>query len=154
MPDLFDSEVAGKLIARIDALTPDSTPLWGKMNVGQMLAHCSVPFQTVYDPEYIKAHPRPNKLVRMLMRLFVKGIVTGPKPYKRNMRTAPEFIISDDRDFAAEQTQLREFVRRAQQEGAAAFEGRESHSFGPLTAGEWSTLFYKHTDHHLTQFGV
>ena len=39
-------------------------------------------------------------------------------------------------------------------EGAAAYEGKESASFGVLTAQEWSNQFYKHMDHHLTQFGV
>ena len=34
------------------------------------------------------------------------------------------------------------------------FEGKESNSFGPLTKGEWNNMFYKHLDHHLSQFGV
>ena len=33
-------------------------------------------------------------------------------------------------------------------------DGRESLSFGPLTAVEWNGLFSKHLDHHLQQFGV
>ena len=38
--------------------------------------------------------------------------------------------------------------------GSAHFEGKESPSFGALTADEWNVLFAKHLDHHLTQFGV
>jgi hypothetical protein len=38
--------------------------------------------------------------------------------------------------------------------GADAFEGKESNSFGKLTASEWNIMMYKHLDHHLTQFGV
>ena len=34
------------------------------------------------------------------------------------------------------------------------FDGKESHSFGPLNKTEWNNMFYKHADHHLTQFGV
>ena len=34
------------------------------------------------------------------------------------------------------------------------FDNRESHSFGKLSKTEWSNMFYKHLDHHLTQFGV
>ena len=53
-----------------------------------------------------------------------------------------------------EQARLVEYIARVQQEGAQAFDGRESNSFGALTTTEWNTLFYKHLDHHLTQFGV
>jgi len=28
-----------------------------------------------------------------------------------------------------------------------------SHSFGPLSKTEWNNMFYKHLNHHLTQFG-
>jgi len=38
--------------------------------------------------------------------------------------------------------------------GALYFEGRESLSFGKLTSKEWNNLFYKHIDHHFTQFGI
>jgi len=38
--------------------------------------------------------------------------------------------------------------------GEAHFDKKESHSFGVLTKGEWDTMFYKHLDHHLGQFGV
>ena len=153
-PNLFEPEVAGALIGRIEALTADTQAVWGKMSVAQMLAHCSKPFESVYDPDYGKAHPRPNFLIRTLLRLLVKPLVVGDKPYKRSMRTAPEFVIGEGRDFETEQQRLIAFVKRAQEEGASGFEGRESHSFGPLTAAEWSTLFHKHTDHHLVQFGA
>lgn len=154
MNDIFDRAVADETLARIERLSARSKPLWGTMSVGQMLAHCCVPFEAVYDPAYAEAHPRPNALIRWVLRLVAKPIVVGKRPYKRNMRTAPEFIIEGTRDFEAEQARLAGYVRRLQGDGEAAFEGRESHSFGPLTAREWSTLFYKHTDHHLQQFGV
>ena len=154
MPNFFDRETADRLLARIDRLTPQSTPEWGTMTVSQMLAHCSKPFETVYDPEYVRQNPRPGAALRFLLRLIAKPIVVGEKPYKRNSRTAPSFIVTGDRDFEAERERLKAFIERAQSEGVAVFEGRESHSFGPLTAREWSTLFHKHTDHHLTQFGV
>jgi len=140
--------------SHIERLTPDSERQWGKMTVAQMLAHNCIPFETVYDPAYAQEHPRPNFVLRAVLRLLVKPIVVGPKPYKRGMRTAPAFIIEGSRDFASEQARLTDYVRQVQDEGAPAFDGRESHSFGALTAGEWSTLFYKHTDHHLVQFGV
>lgn len=154
MQDIFDATVTDELIERIKQLTSDSERRWGKMSVDQMLAHSCKPFDTIYDPEYARTHPKPNVVFRTLVRLLVKPIIVGEKPYKRGMRTAPEFIVEEDRDFSSEQARLIEYVRRVHDEGATAFDGRESHSFGPLTAREWSTLLYKHTDHHLVQFGV
>lgn len=152
--NIFDSTGAHALISRIEQLTPDTQPQWGKMNVSQMLAHCSRAFETVFDPTYAQKYPRPNAFVRFILRFMVKPIVAGPKPYKKNIRTAPEFIIADDRDFATEKKRLIDFITQTHDTGASEFDGKESHSFGPLTTDEWNMLFYKHTDHHLTQFGV
>jgi len=38
MKTLFDPEAAKEVVARINNLTPNSTALWGKMKVDQMLA--------------------------------------------------------------------------------------------------------------------
>ncbi|WP_337994864.1 hypothetical protein [Polaribacter ponticola] len=46
------------------------------------------------------------------------------------------------------------FILKTQELGADYFDGKESHSFGKLTEKEWNNTFYKHLDHHLTQFGV
>ncbi len=149
-PDFFEPATAESLLARIDRLQPDTPPRWGRMNAAQMLAHNSVAFEMVYTDR----HPQPGPLMRWMLRTFIKGGVVGPKPYPHNARTAPAFVVADERVFAAEKERLVAFIRRAVDEGPQAFEGRESPSFGPLTAAEWSTLFEKHLDHHLQQFGV
>lgn len=154
MPDFFDRATADELLERIGRLTPDTQAQWGKMNVAQMLAHCSKAFDSVYSADYLRDNPRPNAVLKWVLRLVAKPIVVGDTPYRKNSRTAPSFIVADERDFKTERDRLAAYIEQAHAEGRAGFEGRESHSFGPLTADEWSTLFYKHTDHHLTQFGV
>lgn len=148
MKDVFDPAVTDELVRRVESLEPDAQPLWGKMSVAQMLAHCCVAYEMVYED----IHPRPNFLVRLLLRAFVKRGVVGPKPYKRNTPTAPAFRISGERDFRRERDRLVAYLRRTQELGGDHFDGKESLSFGPLTREEWSTLFYKHLDHHLRQF--
>jgi hypothetical protein len=81
-------------------------------------------------------------------------MVCGDKPYPKNGRTAPQFIITDEREFASEKARLIEFMNKVQADGESKFDGKESHSFGVLNKTEWSNMFYKHADHHLTQFGV
>lgn len=151
MQDIFDRNIADNFIHRINQLTHESKPIWGKMNVAQMLAHTNVTYEFVYEPE---KHHKPNAIKRFLIKLFAKPIVTGPKPYPKNLRTAPEFIITDERDFNKEKERLINFINKTQQFGRNYFDNKESFSFGKLSAEEWNTMFAKHLDHHLQQFGV
>lgn len=120
------------------------------MTVDQMLAHCNVSYEMVYDG----THPKAGPLKRFLLKTFVKPTVVGPAPYRRSVPTAPQFRIAGPKDFGRERQRLLDYLERVQREGAAAFEGRESLSFGAMTSSEWNVSFYKHLDHHLTQFGV
>ncbi|MEM7572332.1 MAG: DUF1569 domain-containing protein [Bacteroidota bacterium] len=149
-PLLFDPAVTQEMLDRLEKIQPDTVPQWGKMNAPQMLAHLNV----AYDITYGKVPIKYNAVMRFFLRKFVKAMVVGDKPYPRNGRTAPIFKVEDERDFAVEKEKLVTYIQRFQQDGAAAFEGQESPSFGKLTAQEWSNQFWKHMDHHLRQFGV
>ena len=150
MKDIFQKETTESLISRIENLSPQSQRLWGKMNVSQMLAHCNVTYELVYDNK----HPRPNALKRFFIKAFVKNVVVSEKPYKKSIPTAPIFLVGDDKDFEVEKSRLIDYLRRTQELGENYFNGRESLSFGRLNKQEWSNMFYKHLDHHLNQFGV
>lgn len=154
MDSLFTKSVSDGLIARINALQTDTRPQWGKMDAAQMLAHCNCIYDMVYDREYSQRNPPPNAFVRALLKLFLKPAVVGPKPYRRNGRTAPEFLIKSDKVFAQERERITAYLSRTQALGADHFEGMRSPSFGVLTSSEWNMLFHKHLDHHLQQFGV
>ena len=150
MKNIFTKEVTAEVVARIDRLTSEVQPIWGKMSVAQMLAHCCVTYEMVYTDK----HPRPNAFTRFMMKTLIKNIVTSEKPYVKNGRTAKQFVISDDKNFETEKKRLIDFITKTQQLGEQEFEGKESHSFGKLTTQEWNNMFYKHLNHHLTQFGV
>lgn len=150
MKDIFDPQVTLELIDRIHQLKPDSPALWGKMTVDQMLAHCSVP----YEMAFTNKHPKPNPLMRFLLKTFVKKGVVNEVPYKKNLRTAPAFLIKERKNFEEEKSRLIAYLEHTRDLGREHFEGKESLSFGAMTSEEWNNLFYKHLDHHLTQFGV
>lgn len=150
MRNIFAKEVSEEVINRIHKLTPYSTALWGKMNVAQMLAHCNVTYELIYDNK----HPRPGAFKRLLLKTLIKPAVVSEKPYKHNSPTAPAFLVKGERNFETEKARLVDYIRLTQQKGAAFFDGKKSHSFGKLTIKEWNNMFYKHLDHHLQQFGV
>jgi hypothetical protein len=120
------------------------------MNVSQMLAHCCVPYEMIFDDKQAK----PNFLFRFVLKTFVKGKVVGEEPYKQGASTAPQFVITNERDFEKEKIRLINYINQMQQMGEAVFEGKESHSFGVLNKTEWNNMMYKHLNHHLCQFGV
>lgn len=150
LPNIFTKEVSDKIIERINRLTPSTPANWGKMNVSQMLAHCNVTYEMAYETK----HPKPNFFMRFFLKTFIKKIVTGVAPYKHNSQTAPAFIIKENKDFEAEKLRLINYINKTQQLGEVHFDNKESLSFGPLNKTEWNNQFYKHLDHHLTQFGA
>lgn len=150
MKSVFNPADVVGLIQRINKLTATSQPVWGKMTVAQMLAHVNVSYEMVFTSK----HKRPNAFARVMLRLLVKNSVVGPKPYPRNGPTAPAFVIKDDKDFEVEKTRLLSHLHQTLQLGEEHFHNKASHSFGKLTAKEWNVMFYKHLDHHLTQFDV
>ena len=147
---MFDQKEVDLIIERIQKLNSKSVPLWGKMNAGQMMAHCCVTYEFIYTDK----HPKPNFFMKFILKSFVKEPVTNNKPYPKNSRTGPVFIIKEDKIFEPEKNRLIDYIQKTQALGEAYFEGKESHSFGKLNATQWNNMFYKHLDHHLSQFGV
>ncbi|MBZ4034995.1 DUF1569 domain-containing protein [Flavobacterium sp. 17A] len=150
MQNIFLKEDCDEFISRINKLTPNTQPLWGKMSVDQMLAHCNVTYEMVYD----NIHEKPNGFMRFLLKSFVKKKVVDESFYPKNIRTAPQFIINGDRNFQLEKVRLISYINKTLELGKDNFEGKESLSFGKLSSNEWNNMFAKHLDHHLCQFGV
>lgn len=150
MLNTFDPATTKKTLERLDKLSNTTKPQWGKMNSAQMLAHLSV----AYDLAYGNTQSKVNPFAKLMLKLFVKNIVVSETPYKRNSRTAPDFVIADERNFETEKERLMAHIKDTEAKGTVFFEGRKSSSFGIMTSKEWSNQFYKHLDHHFTQFGV
>ncbi len=152
-PNVFDKDESIKLVGRVNSLNAESKASWGNMNVAQLMAHCNVTYDYVFEPN---KYEKPSGFKKWMIKTFVKGSVLGPKPYKRNSPTAPDFKAAGESsaNFDIEKDKLIGNIIKVQDLGESHFDGAESHSFGQLNIEEWNTMFYKHLDHHLTQFGV
>lgn len=147
----FDPITTTRTLERLENLSHTTKPLWGKMNAGQMMAHLSIP----YDFAYGKKEQKPSFFGKLMLNLFVKDLVVGEnKPYPKNSRTSPDFIVAGERDFQTEKARLIANIKETEAKGLSFFEGKDSGAFGKLTARQWSVQFYKHLDHHFTQFGI
>ena len=151
MQDIFNTKDAQNYIDRINKLTPETIGKWGKMTVDQMLTHCNVTYEMVYEPQ---KHRAPSGIAKFILKKFVKPKVVGEKTAPHKSPTAPQFLIKERQDFDLEKKRLIGFIQKTQQLGREAFDGKESFSFGKLTAQEWNNMFAKHLNHHLDQFGV
>lgn len=150
LPNIFSVSVCADMVSRINRLNENTPALWGKMNVSQMLAHCCVTYEMIFENK----HAKPNFLLRFVLKNFIKSKVVGEEPYKQGGPTAPQFLITNECDFEKEKMRLINYINKVQQMGEAFFEGKESHSFGVLNKTEWNNMMYKHLNHHLSQFGV
>ena len=149
MKNLFEREAVDEVIARIDTLQPATKRIWGKMDVAQMMAHCSAALDIASGQLIL-----PRLFIGRLLGPFVKPIYTNEKPFSRNNPTDKTLVMADQRDFLREQEQLKLKVRQFH-EGAEARCTRHPHPFfGALTPQAWSRGMYKHLDHHLRQFGA
>lgn len=150
LPNIFTKEVADNIIERINHLTAETKPQWGTMNVAQMLAHCNVSYEMIYE----NIHPKPNLFFKFILKTLVKSKVVGEAPYPHNSRTAPQFIIKETKNFETEKQRLIDYINKTQKLGENYFDNKESHSFGKLKKTEWNNMLYKHLQHHLSQFAV
>ena len=150
-PNAFNQDVADKVNERLAKLTNETSPQWGKMNAAQMLAHLNVAYDIAYDKISTK---KPGFLMNILLKNVIKPVVVGPKPYKKNSRTAPVFLIADERVFEEEKDKFITNMQTNLDKGESFFDGKENPSFGVLTLNEWNTMFYKHLDHHFNQFNI
>jgi hypothetical protein len=149
MKNLFQQEGVDDVISRLDRLQPAFQRQWGKMDVAQMMAHCSAALDMASG-----RLNRPRVLIGRLIGSFVKPIYSNEKPFSRNSPTDKKLVVADQRDFLREREQLRQKIRRFHEGGEAQCTRHPHPFFGALTPQEWSRGMYKHLDHHLRQFGA
>jgi hypothetical protein len=146
---IFSEEDNQLFRSRINALTPVSPPLWGKMNVAQMLAHCQLPLKAALGESTAK-----RRLIGLLLGKIAKKRLLNAEEYSKHLPTAPTFVIADERSFDEEREKLLALVECFAVGGKGILTNKPHSFFGKLTPDEWDNLQIKHLDHHLRQFGV
>ncbi len=149
MKSLFQQDGFDEINVRIGKLQPNTQHQWGKMDVAQMMAHCS----TTLDMASGRLNP-PRVLIGRLLGPLVRPVFTNEKALSRNSPTDKSLRISDQRDFLREREQLTLKLRQFHDGGEGQCTRHPHPFFGPLAPEDWSRGMYKHLDHHLRQFGV
>ncbi|OIR14363.1 hypothetical protein GALL_48360 [mine drainage metagenome] len=146
MKSIFDKTTRDELINRINLLNESSSAQWGKMNIYQMLKHC-----TLCEEMYLgKKKYKRTFLGYMFGRLGLKNLLKDEKPIQRNAPTSPAFkIIEVSGDVLAEKMKWISLMNEYEQFSNNNF---EHWFFGKMTKEQVGYFVYKHTDHHLRQF--
>ncbi|MEO5562300.1 MAG: hypothetical protein ABIR18_02670 [Chitinophagaceae bacterium] len=143
-----------KLVRYMQQLDPSTPPRWGKMNVQQMIEHCSgdvvrtasgrLKIDTIIVP--------PEKLQQM------RDFLMSDKPFKENVKNP----LLGEEPRALHFKTVQAAIGALQQELIYFFEVFEKNPtlitrnpfFGDLDFEQNVQLLYKHSLHHLRQFGV
>lgn len=150
MKNFYDAASAAEVKSRITHLRPDTPRVWGTMSPAQMLAHCSIAMEMALGDR----KPPRMFIGRILGPMMRKLAIGNEDPMARNTPTAKDLLVRDDRDMETERMRLTGLVDRFAAAGPAGCTTHPHTFFGPLTPAQWAALMYKHTDHHLRQFGV
>lgn len=147
MKTLFDRELREGLLARLQHVTAETRPRWGKMNAEQMLAHL-VEAMRMGLGEFT---PRPKRMVTRyppFRQLFVYWL-----PWPKGAPTARELLPSDRREIDVSKREIVRLVN-AIAERQSEKEWPDHPAFGKLGGRGWGVLGWRHIDHHLRQFGL
>jgi hypothetical protein len=147
---LADPANVDEIMARVGRIEPTSARQWGTLTSNEMLCHVADSFRATLGE-------RPAATAEtLLQRTIVKWIALHTSlPWPQGVPTRPEVDpkrggtkpIEFERDRGAVLDLIRRFI------SPDARHARHP-TFGAMTRNEWLVWAYRHTDHHLRQFGV
>lgn len=142
----MDNKKYNKLICRINLLNKFLNPKWGKMNVSQMVCHCTDQLRLLFgeipgiqmeevDIKEIQLMARLGKTIKTVNGLDqIMGEGTKPELFENDIITLKNYIsrfVETDDDYTF-----------------------HFHPYyGELDKERWDRLVVYHLDHHLKQFG-
>ena len=133
---------------RLRSLTASSTARWGSMDVVAMLQHLRLAARMT-----LGELPVPSANKRAFQTFPLMHLILYVFPFPKGAPTAPELKPVDAASFEEERAAVLELLERIGT-GLRDGVGPAHPLFGPLSWREWGVATYKHTDHHLKQFGV
>jgi len=111
--------------------------------------HCQKPLRIPLGKTSMK---KPGFLLKLMAKMY-KGAMYSDKPWKKNIRTAPGFSVTDAKDFQPEKDKLGTLIDEFYE--MRKLETMPIHpAFGTFTNEQWGKMQYKHLDHHFRQFNV
>ncbi len=148
MKTIFDASVRKELIDRVNKLTAHAPRVFGTMRPEQGLHHINEAFQ-LYLGEVTSPY-HGSDLKAAIFRLFTFSPIPIPQA---KAKTAPPLVSEGTYNIQSEKARFADLIERVAAQ-LPTYEWPIHPFFGKLTSDQYGKLGYKHTDHHLKQFGV
>ena len=147
MKNILNEKDYSEIKDRIQKLSAANIRRWGKMDIQQMLVHCTTQLKLAVGeiPSQIQG---PSFMRSGLGKWILFSNIPWPKgattPAEMNAQLAHFSLV----DIETEKKELLLYLEKAKEK-----EKLQPHPFfGNLNRKEWARLIYKHLDHHLKQF--
>lgn len=147
---IFTEPIREELINRITLLNDNSNARWGKMNVFQMVKH------NTYWNGWILGEDNHKYKQAFMGKIFggigLRKMIKDENPFDKNIPTSSQFKVREmDGDLEVEKLKWISLMK--------AYENYDNPDFihdffGKMTRAQIGILVFKHSDHHLRQFGV
>ncbi|MCK0158549.1 DinB family protein [Cellulophaga sp. F20128] len=150
MKTIFDKNIRVKLSERIGQINQNDKAQWGKMNTFQMLNH-----NTFWNSWILGKDDHTYKqefIGKIFGKMALRKMIKNEKPFDKNIPTSAQFKVKELKgDLESEKTKWISLIKEYENYSNPNF---VHDFFGKMTKEQIGVLVYKHTDHHLRQFGV
>jgi len=147
--NIFKEPDYESIVKRVENLRRETRSVWGKMNLLQMLEHCSLQLQLALGMIQQSTFEGPSIMRTNLGR----WLALYAMPWSKNLRTPSKMNMHLNNtpvpDFENAKEQLLELLNEVK----TSQELKPHPFFGPMSQKDWGRLIWKHLDHHLKQFG-
>jgi hypothetical protein len=149
---MWDQGARESLLDRLERVDQAARPLWGRFTAHGMVVHLIDSARMALGTMPVRvARGTPARIgrLRVVRYLFVHVL-----PFPRNAPTMRELLTSPPGDWDADRATFRQLAAELAVRAEDPRVSWPAHPFfGPLNRRDWGVLGYRHTDHHLRQFG-
>jgi len=150
MKSIYETSAVESFKDRIDQLEESNGALWGKMSVKQMLKHC-------VENEKLLLRRRQFKDVfigKIFGKMALKADVKNDEPFKKNSPTHPDLKIGEVfESFDVLKEEWKTLLEHYPDKIELDYEDFVHPFFRKMNYTQVGIWAFKHTDHHLRQFG-
>lgn len=150
MKTIFDKITREDLVQRINSLTENNKPTWGKMNVYQMTKHNTIWNEWVLGKKDFVY--KQDFLGKIFGKMALKSNTKDDKPIGKNMPAGKAFTVKEK---IADLTALKSiWIEQIKSYENYSNDNFIHDFFGKMTKEQIGIFAFKHNDHHLRQFNA
>ncbi len=150
MKSIFETQTINEFKTRINQLSEGAEAQWGKMNLYQMLKHC-----TENERLMLRQKQYSRRFIgRIFGKMALNASIKNDNPLSKNSPTHPDLKFKGDGNIEQEKALWISLLEQYPRMKSTDYNGFVHPFFGKMDSEQISKFAYKHIDHHLRQFGV